>query len=257
MKTLTGYLGRRKSAIHLLMKKARTRFTSDKFHRFRVEIKKLNAFLNLISFCSDDFKRKKTFKPFKKLFRQAGKVRELQLEKKILKKYQVDNLLMDYSETLDRLRVVEKETFFSMLKRNTASRLKKKFQVIVPYVSRIDGINSSEYLTEYKCLFDELQTHQAFKPHQIHQIRKWLKELRYGCKILSIKPQNIPVLNKSCLSALLGKWHDYEIIINHLKFMIQNGKVNSRELDCLEDIIQKLSSDRETLFCNIQADLAT
>jgi len=85
MKTLTRYLGRRKIAIYLLMKRPRDKFTTHTFHRLRVEIKKLNAFLQLIGFCSNDFKRKKTFKPFGKLFRQAGKVRELQLEKKVLK----------------------------------------------------------------------------------------------------------------------------------------------------------------------------
>ena len=251
MKTLTRHLERREIAIQLLIKRPRDRFTTHTFHRFRVEIKNLNAFLHLISFCSDDFKRKKTFNPFKKLFRQAGKVRELQLERKILKKYQIDNLLIEYSERLEKLRAFEKETFFSMLKGKPVSKLKKKFQAIVPYIFRIDRLKTSEYFAEFKCLFDELQTHQALEPRQIHQIRKWLKELRYNCKILSIKPQNIPVLNKSYLPALLGKWHDYDIIINHIKFEIQNGKVNFQEINCLEDIIEKLSSDRETLFNNI------
>ena len=255
MKALTRYLERREIAIYLLLKRPRDRFTTHTFHRLRVEIKKLNAFLQLIGFCSDDFKRTKTFKPFRKLFRQAGKVRELQLEKKVLKKYQIDNFLMGYMGNLDKLRAVEKETFFSMLKGKPASKLKKKFQVIVPHIFRIDRIKAAEYLAEYKILFNEVQTQQALEPHQIHQIRKWLKELRYNCKILSIEPQNIPVLNKSYLPALLGKWHDYDIIINHIKFMIQNGNVNLREISCIEDIIEKLSSDRESLFNNLLTDL--
>jgi len=255
MKTLTRYLGRREIAIYLLMKRPRDKFTTHTFHRLRVEIKKLNAFLQLIGFCSDDFKRKKTFKPFGKLFHQAGKVRELQLEKKVLKKYKLDNLLMDYLESLNKLRAVEKETFFSMLKGKPASKLKKKFQVIVPHIFKIDSIKEAEYLAEYKILFNEIQTQQALEPHQIHHIRKWLKELWYNCKILSIEPQNISILNKGYLPALIGKWHDYDNIINHLKFMVQNGEVNFQEINCIENIIEKLSSDRESLFNNLLTDL--
>ena len=39
-----------------------------------VEIKKLNALFELINFCDKDFKRKKTFKPIKEIFQQAGAV---------------------------------------------------------------------------------------------------------------------------------------------------------------------------------------
>ena len=256
MKRLTRYLEHREGAIHLLVKRYKNRFSADTIHRLRLEIKKLNAFLHLISFCSDDFKRKKTFNPFKKLFRQAGKVRELQLEKKILKKYQIDNLLNDYSDGLNKLRAVEKETFCSMAKGKRALKLKGKFHDIIRFISRVDGIKAAEYLAEYKCLFDELQTQQSLVPHQVHQIRKWLKEVHYCCKILSIKPQNIPVLNKSYLPSHLGKWHDYDIIINHIKIMIQNGKVNFREIASLDDIIEKLFSERDTLFNNLLTDLS-
>ena len=71
MKRLTRYLKRREIAINLLMKRPTDRFTAVTIHKLRVEIKKLRAFLNLISFYSNNFKRKKAYKPFKKLFKQA------------------------------------------------------------------------------------------------------------------------------------------------------------------------------------------
>ena len=248
MKTLTRYIEDREIAIQLLMKRPMDKFTAVTFHKLRVEIKKLNAFLHFICFYSNDFKRKKAYKPFKKLFKQAGKVRELQIELKLLKKYKLDNLIIVYSENLRKLLAVEKEIFFSMLKQKFLLKLRKKFLLIYSNIFRIDRITIAQYLEEYKCLFDELKSQQSLNSHQIHEIRKWLKELRYNCKLLSINPQNIPFLNNRYLPAFLGQYHDYEIIINHLKLVFQEGKVNFHEINFLEFIIEKLSSDRDTLF---------
>ena len=251
MKRLTRYLKRREIAINLLMKRPTDRFTAVTIHKLRVEIKKLRAFLNLISFYSNNFKRKKAYKPFKKLFKQAGKVRELQLEIKILKKYKLDNLTIDYSESICKLLSVEKEIFFSMLNRRFFSKMRKKFLVVFSSIFKIDQPMTALYLDEYKCLFDELQTQQSLSPYQIHEIRKWLKELRYSCEILLIDPNHIPILNDSYSHELMGQWHDYEIIINHIKLVIQNGKAHSHEIDFLQYIIDKLSTDRDTLFNNL------
>ena len=54
--------------------------TPEDFHKLRVEIKKLRAVLTLVNWSEKNFKRKKFLKSYKKLFKQAGKVRDLQLE---------------------------------------------------------------------------------------------------------------------------------------------------------------------------------
>ena len=93
MKAPTKYLKKREDAINFLLEKPTRAYTIDTFHKLRVEINKLNAFFELINFYSKDFKRKKTFKPFKLIFRQAGKVRELQVEEAILRKYFLNNFI--------------------------------------------------------------------------------------------------------------------------------------------------------------------
>jgi len=59
VKALTEYFKNREDAISFLLQKSARAYTPVTFHKLRVEIKKVNAFFELINFCSKDFKRKK------------------------------------------------------------------------------------------------------------------------------------------------------------------------------------------------------
>ena len=72
MKLNAKYLKNRRDAINSLLEKPKRLYTPATFHKLRVELKKLDAFFDLIKFSSKDFKRKKTFKPFKLIFNHAG-----------------------------------------------------------------------------------------------------------------------------------------------------------------------------------------
>src|SRR5688572_32167235 len=115
MKALTNYLHKREAAIHAILKKPRRKYSSKTFHKLRVELKKLNAILKLISFCAQDLNREKTFKPFKKVFRKAGKVREIQVEEKMLKKYLPKNSLKRYRKRLKKRRSKAQKIYFKLV----------------------------------------------------------------------------------------------------------------------------------------------
>ncbi len=83
MKTLNpgfGYLKKIRKNIISLLKKSPVKFDDEDYHKLRVEIKKLKALAGFIEFSNKKFSKKKTLKPFKKVYKQAGKIRELQLE---------------------------------------------------------------------------------------------------------------------------------------------------------------------------------
>jgi hypothetical protein len=55
-------------------------YNSDSFHDRRVEIKILKALFELLDSCVKGIGSKKSFHPFPEIFRQAGKVRDIQVE---------------------------------------------------------------------------------------------------------------------------------------------------------------------------------
>src|SRR4030095_9185250 len=130
MKTLKKYFDDREFAINRFLEQPRDVYTPETFHKLRVEIKKLNALFDLIDFCCKDFKRKKTFKPFCKIFRQAGKVRELQIEEAIVQNYCNHSCLIDYQNKLKLQQLKEELDFFLIVKKKLINRLNKKFKVI-------------------------------------------------------------------------------------------------------------------------------
>ena len=85
-KSGSGYLKKIRKNIIALLKKSPEKFEDEDYHKLRVEIKKLKAIAGFIEFSNKKFSKKKHLKPFIKVYKQAGKIRELQLEESFLKK---------------------------------------------------------------------------------------------------------------------------------------------------------------------------
>jgi CHAD domain-containing protein len=128
MKIGAEFLKKQEEALTFLLVKPSAKFTSNDFHQLRLEIKKLNAFLDLVNFCSNDFNRKKVLKAFTKIFRKAGKIRELQLEEQTIKKQQLGNLLKEYLMDLKWQESKEEVKFFILVKQLFPDRIQKKNQ---------------------------------------------------------------------------------------------------------------------------------
>ena len=255
MKTLRKYLKNRELAISLLVEKPNHKYTSDTFHKLRVEIKKLDAFFALLKFCFKDFKRKKTFKPFKQIFLQAGKIRELQIEEEMLKKYLPDISLHDYLNYLKRLRLKEQEAFFSIVNKKMAVRLKHKYHEIVPLLSKVNNKKVNRYLEKKITKIKELIGQGNLQAAWLHELRKRLNMLKFNRKSLSLEKQNISILKKDDFTMLLGQWHDSQVIMTHLNKTMETAGLNPKEIIQLEKLKIKLSSDSETVLKKINSIL--
>lgn len=248
MKVLTKYFKKRENAINFLLKKPQLAYTPDTFHKLRVEIKKLNAFFELINFCSNGFKQKKTFKPFKLIFHHAGKVRELQVEEAMLRKYFLKNLLKEYRGSLKELQLKEQKVFFSIANKMFATRLNEKYCQIVPFLKKIDKNKVKSYMEKKRKLIEKLLSQYTLQKPQIHALRKSLKTFNYNRKSLDLEKKNKLLPKKDVLSELLGKWHDCRIIIRHLRKAIDTGGINLKEVSQIKKITAKFSSESQQLF---------
>jgi CHAD domain-containing protein len=107
MKELEKYLLKRVTVISGFLEIPKESFTTETIHDLRVEIKKLHALFELLEHCHDNFKMKRLFKPFRHLFRQTGKVREIQVEEELLKMNFENNLPSNYMQKNKALMVRE------------------------------------------------------------------------------------------------------------------------------------------------------
>jgi len=253
VKTLLKYFKKRKSNIIALLKKPRGEYASETFHKLRVEIKKLSALLHLVEFSAKDFERKKNFEPFKLIFSQAGKVRELQLEEEMVKKHFSSHSLSNYRNDLKQQLQKDQDEFFSMVNDKFISITKKRFDKIVPFLEKVNSKKAKRYLEEKEKSVKEITEQDTLQTEQAHELRKQLKSLNYNRKSLSADKQDPALLKSDVISVLLGKWHDYRVMSRHLEKVITAGKINPEEMEQLEVIKEKINSQSERIFKSINS----
>jgi CHAD domain-containing protein len=255
MKELVTYFKTRESALNLILEKAPDSYTVETFHELRVEIKKLKALFELITFCSKKFKSRKTFKPFRTIFKEAGKIRELQLEQTVLEEQPNFHLLKKYPNRLKKQEIKKIKNFFSIANKRLIKKLKGKYHKIIYLIIKIRKKKVNRYRNKTRKEIKKLIRRNTFKKIQIHNFRKRLKVYEYNEKIGNPNQQNKLIPDKNRLSAMLGEWHDYEVIIIHLKKTISFYKTNSNERKLLKSIKAAVTSKEELLFNKINAIL--
>ena len=255
MKGLETYFKTRKRAITLILEKAPDSYIVETFHELRVEIKRLKALFELIAFCSKKFKPRKTFKPFRIIFKEAGKIRELQLEQTILEEQPDFHLLKKYPNRLKKLETKKIKNFFSIANKRLINKLKVKYRKIICVLTQISKKKANRYKNKTRKEIKKLIRKNTFKKKQIHDFRKRLKVYQYNEKIRSHSEQNRHFMYKDMLSDLIGEWHDFDVVILHLKKIITTLKKDSNERNQLKIITIRMSLQRELLFQKINTTL--
>ncbi|MDI1303474.1 MAG: CHAD domain-containing protein [bacterium] len=256
MKALKKYLKKRKSAILFLLEKQQKSFTPDTFHTLRIEIKKLNALLDLINFCFKNFRRKKTFKPFKLIFCQAGKVRNLQVEETLLEDYFAFNFITQYRNDLKKNLAKELHIFFIIINDYCAKELKKRCCEINSFLAKTSKKKANHFMNKKRTKIKKLLRQKALKKEQMHTLRKRLKKYQYNQKSLNYAKKNKLISKKNTLPELLGEWHDYRMVIQHLKKAIESEEINPKESSQLENSIVTFTFKSQQLFNKINATLS-
>lgn len=220
------------------------KFTQENFHKLRVELKKLNALFDIINYCSINFKRKKSFKSYKLLFKQAGKVRELQLEENLLKIHDTRNSLKKFRANLKHLRSQEQEKYFELRERVTISRDKN----IILLLAAIDKESIQNYLSKKEEKISQLLLKKNTDEDELHELRKRLKLMNYILVSLNKKKEN---KERENLAELLGKWHDCQVMEESFGKAIKKGEVDAKELNSLKRIIKKIAVDKNQFLIEI------
>jgi CHAD domain-containing protein len=255
MRVYKKYLKKRERAIIVILGKPRLVYTMGTFHKLRVEIKKLNAFFDLIKFCCKDFKREKSFRPFKLLFRQAGKVREVQVEEEMLEKYFAIDFLKEYRNNLRVLRLKRQKKVFSVSNEKMAENLKKKCQEAAEFLSLIESEQVNTYFVNRRYRIERLIGQKTLKASQIHLLRKRLKKYNFNERMLDLKRTTQTSERKDSLLKLLGKWHDCQVFIKHLELASKSEGINPAERNQLEEVKARISDDFDNLFNKINESI--
>lgn len=255
MKALQKYFKKRKSAITFLLEQQQESFTADTIHTLRLELKKLKALFDLINSCSKNFKQKKIIKPFQLIFSQAGKIRELQVEEALLEEHFGSDYVIQYRNDLKKIVMEETKNFFLTTTPSFAEKLQKKYIQINADLRKINKKKTNRYMDKKRTEIEKLLHKKGLKKKQMHALRKKLKEYQFNQKIFNSNNKNKLLPDKNALPELLGEWHDYQMVIQHLKKAMKSGEIIPVENDQIKNGIKTFTSKSELLFNKINTTL--
>lgn len=251
-KTGSGYLKKIMKNLNALLKKSPAEFLDEDFHKLRVEIKKLKAVAGFIEFVNKNFSKKKALNSFKKIYKQAGKIRELQLEAYFLKTNNpqfIEQYLSDLAKRIEK----EKKKFASIPRKKTKRKTKKGVKTIKLFFHDTDEADSLVFINKEREKVAQLTRRLPLKAAKVHQLRKLLKEDFYNRKRMDQPSPKIKAEDK--FLELLGSWHDCVVLNRQIGTSILKAKIDPAELAELLKINAAVSLQSENLFNEINATL--
>ena len=251
-----------KPKLENLLKDTLKDFDKDCIHRFRLEIKKLKAVMQLVHTAHKSFDNKKKYGVIRPIYKDLGAIRETQIQQEAFnensktykpsfrKKYK--QLLNE--ELLQRQDIVLENFDESMIK--SLKKIKKQIKKALKDMSFNDFKNYFKArISKLRKTFDSID----FSDKKMHSMRKLIKEIkfntRYKHKLAEkwLSKYNINLTLLEDLQKLLGQWQDNVVLKEKLvqqestlllskgesKALIQHLSSVERETDLIKDKIKK------------------
>ena len=248
LKSDSNYLKKIRKNITTLLKKSPEKFEDEDYHKLRVEIKKLKALAGFVEFSNQKFSKKKQLKPFSKIYKYAGKVRELQLEVSFLQKNNAQ-FIEQYLCDLERRIEKQKKKFASLSFKKIKRKTKKAMKTFQTFFDKTTAADNFQFIRGEREKISKLSGQLPLKPANAHELRKILKEDFYNRKRMDQASPKIKA--EDDFLELLGSWHDCVVLNNQIGTSVFKAKINPAELGELLKINAEVSAKSEKLFAEI------
>ena len=184
-KTISG----RFRELHNSCDKVRKEFAAKDIHKFRTDVKKLRAFIRLITF-SPDKPVQKLPKGLRKLYSITGEIRDCQLQLERIKNNTQQNSveLKDYFNLLNNVIRNNRKKLKKKLSANLLASAEKKIKNRLPETFDIKRV--VDFAQDKITSMQVLKQTGNNKDDDIHSIRKNLKDVMYAVQMIddSMKP---------------------------------------------------------------------
>jgi CHAD domain-containing protein len=206
-------------------------------HQFRVNTKKLNALIQYLEKKYPEEKYRKDFQPIKKIFKKAGKIREIQLD--IQKLNNLSGELKDIKNQLNKAFEFSIEDFLKL-----EGHWKKDLSF---FSNSMKGKLKNITFEELQLYFSNLikGAHSQLLNRSYHNARKNIKSILYLRELIPLQQQEDLAIDFVFLEKLqekIGIWHDLVTSIdlgNNLVFIPNKEE----EIHSLESEFKSIAPD--------------
>ncbi len=235
-KYITHYFAEQRKELEKHFPKARDEHDEDAIHDMRVAIKRLRALFLLLEYLSEhSFSSRKNYKFFKKMFKPSGKIRDIQLQKKIIKEAG-QKIGISFDEYLDHLTTKQEqseENFINEMYNLELEKIGKIEKRVNKTVKKLSGMNIKKKAFTYlenKFGYIVFLSKKPADNEKWHEIRTHVKQALYITELMItfFEPdEKLKGLKKQLknFGTTLGDWHDYDVAHENLKAYIHNNNI--------------------------------
>lgn len=245
------------------LKKVKTLLNKNNIHKLRVEIKRIHAIFHLLEMLSPkSFNGTDYYACFKNVFKNAGRIREIQVNNICLSQYKLPpSAVLEYSKFAND----KKKKFKKKLKKAV-----KSFDIVLlndskKEIKKLCEKTTNKIITN-RCLQYIKQEASKIKrisvagnnTETMHKIRIHMKSLG-AIAILLYKINADKELEKLLMhiketEALIGDWHDKVILVSSLEYFFKKtGHIADGEFSILTTLSSKIKKENQQLLKKVTA----
>lgn len=232
-------------------------FKPADIHHFRLEVKKLRAFIHLVHF-SMPGKQRKVPEALKLFYEVTGNIRNLQLHQKRIVDLCNDLMLDKPSFYLHFL--ADEQRAMCKQARQMAKHLSLKnieAKLIEEAPRKLSHENIDEFVQRNFARLNELATLTFYADEAIHQVRKIMKGWIYNAKYLG--PFELPAIfsglnglkSINAITSMLGDYHDLCISLSLLGSTYVTQNANTEEMNVLGELKVQLQLRNDVMRIQI------
>jgi CHAD domain-containing protein len=231
-------------------------------HDMRVSLKRIDTLIRMLNFEKKaNFRMKKSFSPFRRLFKLAGPLRDFQVQVIILDE-------MSQAMTIDA-EIVEsfhqKSGFLTMkfllaVKSINVLQTKRNLKLVCSYIEKCNDDELKKQISLYELDRKALLKHYSIESRtgsSLHSARKIIKDLSYLIEMQNPGKANVISKLASFKEAghILGDWHDRHVMLNYLQELgyKTNGKSSGNTQKLQIDLFEQKEKLQQLYFEKYQA----
>jgi CHAD domain-containing protein len=191
--------------------------TPKKIHRLRTTIRRIES---VVGYAHVELGKKleHSLDTLEMLRKRAGKVRNIDVQRKLLEKIGNGSTAGDRKilcEVLQKKREKQVDRLNSLLTKYRDGKLLSRIDRMAEKISQGDaGANRLAPLEEARLQIAKMADHfsaQSIKPNRLHKARIQLKKIRYVAELAQESPEGkVFVEEIKTVQDTLGEWHDWE-----------------------------------------------
>ncbi len=229
-------------------------FEVEEIHSFRLEMKKLRAFIRLVNISLPGKKTVKINKKIKSFYNTTGDIRNLQLHQQRIN-HICNGLLLTkpicYLQALHNEEMQQKQKARQLAKKISFDRFKEK--ILGSVHDKLKAKPARAFVIQKKLALFELLSLQYYHDEALHDIRKTLKDLLYdwtyidSFTTLLLPPSFLKEKNIESITNKLGNYHDLCMALYFFNPMYTGQIINKPEKENLQALRQQLEWRKEEM----------